>query len=121
MLLSTLSYLGQLATVLAIFVAVLLLTFFTTRFLGRYQKGKSAGSNLEVVETLKITTNKYLQIVKVGERYLVIGIGKEEIHMLAELSADEVKIVKAQEDGNKAFREILERAKQSKDTNDDEE
>ena len=80
----------QFLTVLLVFLVVLALTYFTTRFVGNYSRIKSFNKNFEVVETLRITNGKYLQIVKVGSKYVCIGIGKDSITSICELSPDEV-------------------------------
>lgn len=76
----------QFMTVLLLFLFVLAVTYVATRWIAGYQKGKSAGSNIELIETARIAPNKYLQLVRAGSKYLLIAVGKDEIHMLAELS-----------------------------------
>ena len=85
------SYL-QFITVLILFVFVLGITYATTRWIAGYQKNKMISGNLEVMETLRIANNKYVQIVRAGSKYLVIAIGKDEIHMLSELSEEEITV-----------------------------
>lgn len=104
------SYL-QFLTVLVLFVFVLGITYVTTRWIANYQKGKTAGGNLEVVETLRITSNKYVQIVRAGDKYLVIAVGKDEVHMLAELSEEELLLVDARAGGDMNFGNILDKFK----------
>lgn len=117
MLLSgTLDSVFDLLTVLFIFVVVIILTYYTTRFIAGYQKNKSVGRNLEVLESYRVTSNKYLQIVRAGKKYLVIGIGKDEIHVLAELSEDELTLFSGNEGtGTLSFKELLDKAKHMKD------
>jgi len=103
------SYL-QFITVLILFVFVLVITYVTTKWIAGYQKGKSAGSNMEVVETLRVTGNKYLQIVRVGNKYMVIAIGKDEIHMLTEVSEDDL-IWKESRESEMNFSALLEKFK----------
>ena len=97
----------QLIGVLLIFVFVLVITYFTTRFIAGYQKVQSQGRNLKVVETLRLVNNKYLQIVKAGEKYLVIAIGKDEVRLLATLSEDELNTYEppAPSNGNGSFQD----------------
>ncbi len=83
---------AQFLTVLIIFIGVLALTYFTTRWVASYQKGKMMSGNIQVLETFKITQNKYIQIVRIGEHYYAIAIGKDNITMLGELSEDEIHI-----------------------------
>lgn len=88
------SYL-QFITVLILFVFVLAITYATTRWIAGYQKNKAACGNLEIVETLRVASNKYIQIVRAGSKYLVIAVGKDEVHMLSELSGEELKVWEA--------------------------
>lgn len=101
----------QFMTVLILFVFVLAVTWLTTRWIAGYQKTKAAGCNLEVIETMRVTGNKYLQIVRAGEKYLVIAVGKDEIHMLAELSREEIQFHENGNGQNLNFGDILEKFK----------
>lgn len=112
------SYL-QFLTVLILFVFVLGITWATTRWIANYQKGRALSSNLEVVETLRITGNKFLQIVRAGKKYLVIAVGKDEIHMLAELTQDEVTTLKEHDAQNPDFKSIFEKFRKQNAKEDD--
>ncbi|MBR1622453.1 MAG: flagellar biosynthetic protein FliO [Pseudobutyrivibrio sp.] len=77
---------------LVVFVGVLALTTFVTKWIAGYQKTQGLNRNLEIIEAIRLTNNKYLQIVRAGEdRFFVIAIGKEEITLLGELSRDQLK------------------------------
>ncbi len=105
---------AQFLTVLIIFVGVLALTYFTTRWVASYQKGKMMSGNIQVLETFKITQSKYIQIVRIGEHYYAIAIGKDDITMLGELKEEEIHI---QEDSGMPkmdFKQLLENAKNMK-------
>lgn len=108
------SYL-QFITVLILFVFVLLITYWTTRWIARYQKGKAGAGNLEVIETCRISPNKYVQILRAGEKYLVIAVGKDEIHMLAELSEEELLLQKNSEEASVSFAGVFEQMKKLKE------
>lgn len=101
------SYL-QLLTVLLLFVFVLAITYLTTRWIAGYQKSRMQGGNLEVMETCRLTSNKYLQIVRAGKKYVLIAVGKDEVHMLAELSEEELSLMKDEGQGQLDFSSILE-------------
>lgn len=87
---STLSSFVQLLGVVVIFIFVLVITYFTTKWLGGLQKAHTAGRNLQVIETMQIMNNKYIQMIKTGEVYLVIAVGKDEVTLLAQLTADQL-------------------------------
>lgn len=81
----------QLLIVLFCFVAVLGLTYLTTKWIAGYQKGLSGKKNLEVVETMQLAANKYVQIIRVGlDVYYVIGVGKEEISLLGQVTREQL-------------------------------
>ena len=54
------SYL-QFMTVLIMFVFVLAITYFTTKWIAGYQQSKGAGANLEVIESFRLADNKYVR------------------------------------------------------------
>lgn len=101
----------QLIGVLLIFLFVLFITWLTTRFIAGYQKVQTTGKNLKLVETLRLTNNKYLQIVQAGEKYLVLAIGKDEVRLLTTLAEDELlpaeELVSAGGQFQDAFKEAL--------------
>lgn len=102
----------EVMTVLIIFVLVLVLTYFVTRWIANYQKGQFSTGNIEVIEMRRIAQNKYIQIVRVGDTYLALGIGKDEIQVLAELSKDEIRESSRSEmKPFPDFKKILERSK----------
>ena len=106
---------AQFLTVLVIFVGVLALTYFTTRWVASYQKGKMMSGNIRVVETFKITQNKYIQIVQIGEHYYAIAIGKDNITMLGELKEEEIHLSEDMGAMPKMdFKQLLENAKNMK-------
>ena len=105
----------QFITVLILFVLILAVTYLVTRWIAKVQKDKIGVGNLEVIETCRITPNKYIQIVRAGEKYLVIGIGKDEVHMLAELSEDELALQEEIQEQPMSFAGILDRVKNIKE------
>lgn len=80
----------QLIGVLLIFVFVLLITYLTTKWMGGFQKAHSNNKNLKIIETIHVGNNKIVEIVQAGTKYLVIAVGKDEVHLLTELSEAEL-------------------------------
>lgn len=105
---------AQFLTVLLIFIGVLALTYFTTRWIASYQKGKMLSGNIHVLETFKITQNKYVQIIRVGEHYYAIAIGKDTITLLGELKEEEIHISEDTGMPQMDFKQLLENAKNFK-------
>lgn len=115
---SSLDSFVQLITVLIIFIFVLILTYFTTRWMAGIQKGRSVNKNLRIVETIHVGNNKMISIVEAGKKYIVVSIGKDEVNYLTELSPDEIKDFSFM-DSDKAkvqpdtFAEIIDRLKKN--------
>lgn len=80
----------QLIVALIVFIIVIALTGITTKWIGGYQKTRYLNKNLQPIETMKVGNNKFIQLVKVGEVYLVLGVGKDEVNAIAKLTKDEL-------------------------------
>lgn len=109
----------QLIVVLVIFSFVLVMTVFTTRFIGGYQKLKMSNKNMQLIETLRLSNTKYLALMKVADKYVVIGVGKDEINKIIELDESEVPDIQPVEEGKpdrlvEGFQDILEKFKNKK-------
>ena len=106
----------QLLGVVLIFVFVLAATYFTTKWIANYQRTTTKNRNIRIIETCRLTSNKYIQIVQVGEKYLAIAVAKDQITVLAELSEDEIIDFSAEYENNKkeSFSKILEKVKELK-------
>ena len=82
----------DLITVLVIFLFVLALTYYVTRWIAGYQKTKTANGNLSVIEVIRISNNQYIQLVRAGmDKYLVVGVSKDNMALLATLTEEELR------------------------------
>ena len=103
---------AQLLTVILLFVVVLGATWLTTRYVAGVQKGKMKGSNFEVIDTFRLTQNKYVQILRIGKKHMAAAICKDTVTVLREL--DESEIVFHDSDLSKkavSFEDIFNKAK----------
>lgn len=105
----------QFMTVLILFVFILAATYLVTKWIAKAQKEKVGNGNLEVIETCRITPNKYVQIIRAGGKYLVIAIGKDEIHMLAELTEGDLILQEPPKGQASDFAGILEKVRKLKE------
>lgn len=103
----------QLIGVLLVFLFVLAITYFTTKWIAGYQKGAMCNKNIRVIETFRVNNNKYIQIIQVGEKYLAISVCKDNINVLTELTEEQLTWLPAKEEGNGTqgtdFQEVLEK------------
>ena len=113
---SSLSSTVQFINVLLLFAFVLFITYFTTRFVGNFQKERLTGSNITIVETQRIAPNKYIQIVKIADRYFAIAVCKDSVTTISEITGDSLNL--SEEPLKKvSFKEFLKRAKEEEKDN----
>ncbi|MBE5916117.1 MAG: hypothetical protein E7273_04670 [Pseudobutyrivibrio ruminis] len=103
----------QLIFALVVFVGILALTAFVTKWIAGYQKTQGLNRNLEIIEAIRLSNNKYIQIIRAGEdKYFVIAIGKDEVTLLGELSSSQLKEIEVGDNsiqGSIDFKSILEK------------
>ena len=101
---------AQFVTVLLIFLFVLVITYFTTRYIASIEKKRMVTGNMELLDALRISNNKYLQIVKVGSKYLCLAVCKDTVTVLVELEQEDIKEIEP-EIKPVDFQTILEKVK----------
>lgn len=103
----------ELVSVLLVFVFVLVITYFATRWMGNYEKARMKSKNLQIIETIPAGSNKMISLIKAGTVYLVVSVGKDEIHPLATLTEEQLTDFSFMmetsntETGTESFQEIL--------------
>ncbi len=107
------SYL-QFVSMLLVFVAVLAATYFFTKWMAGYQKDRNTSGNIEVIETMRLSTTKYIQIVRIGQRYVAIAVGKDEVTNLGDISREDLIIREDKPEDTVSFKEILDKLKGEK-------
>lgn len=98
----------QFITVLIIFVLVLAVTAFTTRWIANYQKQQNKGANIEVLETTRIANNKYIQLVRIGGGIFAVAVCKDSVTLLGEIPGDQIK--EGATDTGFQFKDFLDRS-----------
>lgn len=100
---------------LIVFLLVLGITYIVTRWIGSYQKVQLKNRNMQVIETLRISNNRFIQLVKVADEYLVIGLGKDSIQLLSKLDEKSVQVLNLPEETKQeSFQDILKKMKAKK-------
>lgn len=79
---------AQFLTVLFIFVLVLAITYFVTRYIGRLQKTTTSGDNIEVIEAVRISQGAFIEIVRVGDKLMALAISKDNVTYLCDVEKD---------------------------------
>lgn len=114
----------QMLAVLLVFVVVLVITYYATKWLAKSGAIQPQSSNIKVVETFKIAPNKYIQIVKLGTKYYSIGVTKENITFLTPLDEEQLDFTEKAINQQIPFKDVLSRfakAKRSDETDENNE
>lgn len=104
----------QLIGLILLLIVILIATYYTTRFVGRMKLGQMKESNFKVIDAYRISPNKVVQIVKIGNKYIVLGIGKDTINYITQLDEAEVFIRENSAGEKMSFKQILEKIKSNK-------
>ena len=105
---NSLQSLFELLGLILIFVIVLVVCYYTTKFVAGRQLVQKKMGNFEIVETYTIAQNKYLQLIRMGNKYVVISVAKESVNVITELEETEVcRIQNNVSLSGKSFKEIL--------------
>lgn len=103
----------DLLLLLLIFAGIIFMAYWTSKMAAKLQSNTMAKGNMEIVETMRVQNNKFIQIVKIGKKYVAIGVGKDEITFLTEI--DEAELVKRTDvtNGDVGFKDIFGRLMKS--------
>lgn len=102
---------AQFITVLILFVIVLAITAFTTRWIAGYQKQQNLNSNIEVIDTQRIANGKYIQIIRLGEKYIAVAVCKDTVTMLTEVHQEQLLSKETGSVNVAGFSELFEKVK----------
>lgn len=80
----------SLASVLILTVLILYLSHLFTKSLGNGIGMKRGGTCMQMLDRLPLGQDKAVAVIRMGNRYYLIGIASSQITLLAELSEEEV-------------------------------
>jgi flagellar protein FliO/FliZ len=88
---------------------IIVACYYTTRFIGRKSQGiqgGGSGKNIRALETFRVTQNKYLQLIKCGDKYLLISVTKDNISLVSEIDGESL-LTESASGNHKSFKEII--------------
>lgn len=99
---------AEFITVLLLFVIVLAVTALTTKWIANYQKQQGVNGNVQVIETARISNSKYIQIVRIGGKYVALAVCKDTVTMLGEIPEEQLNTTGGAQ--GFSFRQFLDKA-----------
>lgn len=102
---------AQFITVFILFIVVLVITAFTTRWIAGYQKQQNIIGNIEVIDTQRIANGKYIQIIRVGDKYIAVAVCKDTVTMLTEVDKEQIRLNETGSVSAAGFGELFDKVK----------
>ncbi|MDE7187360.1 MAG: flagellar biosynthetic protein FliO [Lachnospiraceae bacterium] len=99
----------QFMTVLILFLLVLAVTYFVTKWMAGYQRSRVSNANMEVLETIGLSNNKYIQLIRIGQKYLAVAICKDTVTMLTEIPEQDLILSDGSVSKTMGFKDILDK------------
>ena len=112
---------GQFFVMLLIFVIVLALTYFTTKFVGEHQKKTMSHGNIKVIESSRISNSKVLEIVKAGDKAFLIAVCKDTVTLIGEVNEDSLESSVPEKNTSESFGNVFSRFKVNSGKEEDDE
>lgn len=101
-----------------VLVVVIVLCYFTTRFIANYQKGIVGKGNIEILEAKSLGNNKYIEIIRIGEECFALGVAKDNITFISKVDRDTLKYEQPQTNKTKeSFSQLLDKLKNGRYNN----
>ncbi|MDF2944498.1 MAG: hypothetical protein K0S01_3356 [Herbinix sp.] len=110
---SSFDSISQLVGLVFLLIIILVAAYFTSKFVGGIKLGQLRNSNFKVIDSYRISPNKMIQIVKIGNKFVVIAIGKDTINYVTELDEAEVLIKEIQNGDKQNFKQILDKLRKN--------
>ena len=110
---SSLQSILELIGIIIIFLIILAAAYFTSVFVGKTQGNGHLGrqKNIKLIETFRISSSQFLQIVKIGNRYFALAVSRNHTEFIAELNEDEL-FLQETVDATIPFQNIFEKVKE---------
>ncbi len=73
-----------------IFIFIVLLAYYLTKIIAKKRMQVLNGKNIKLLEMVTVGIGVSLGIVKVGNKHMLVSIGKEQITLLKELDSEDL-------------------------------
>ena len=113
---STADLVWRLLQVFLATIFVALLAYYSLKMMGLARSRRMAGGNLSLIESIAVGQQSMVQLIKVGDEFIVIGVTKENVSLLCTLDETQVTVPEVGNimPGNINFAKILGRFQENK-------
>ncbi len=88
---SALDLYGRLVFSLFAFVIVIVFAYLFTKWFASYKYIRKSNGNVEILESVPVAHQNSLSLIKVGEKYILIGVTKDKISFITEVDKASIK------------------------------
>jgi len=88
---------GQFFLLIIVFAFVLFLAYFSTKRLAAFKTGMRKNDFMKVVSVVPVGGGNSVSLLKVGERYFLLGVSKERIVCISEIDGKDIPEIKEEE------------------------
>ncbi|MCL2188141.1 MAG: flagellar biosynthetic protein FliO [Defluviitaleaceae bacterium] len=106
---------GPFLYMLVVLLFIIALCWFILRLTGAVKRRGTTSGNLELKESIFVASQNMIQLVRAGDKYLVLGVSKERVTLLAELDEKQIKEAEETPPMGVTFGKVLERFLPPKD------
>lgn len=94
---------GPTLGLIAVLLAVLLLAYYATRYIGKKSGGLTRAAHMRVKERVVLAKDKSVVLLETKNKYYLIGVTGQNIGLIAELDREELKELEPEEAEQKQF------------------
>lgn len=106
---------GQFFSSIIILILILLLFYWASKFIVSQKHKLGKNSNMQIIESLPVGYQSTIQLVRVTDKTILIGVTKEKISFLCEVNSDNIKQINDVQIP-KSFKDYLQNFVDKKDT-----
>lgn len=105
----------EVVLLLLLFLLIIMIAYYFTYAIARVQKGIRSNKNLEIIEVINLGQSKYLELVRIGNQYVVISVAKQHVETVLTLKAEDLDLNDDVQNAKMLpFQQILDRYKNGK-------
>lgn len=76
------------AYIIILFIIILFGAYYVSRYVGNFQSRKTNNSNMKIIGVISVGPQKTLQLVRIGQEIILIGVSKDKISYIKDISID---------------------------------
>lgn len=81
----------ELVVLLIIFALVLFASYYVTKWIAKRGMPGNKQGNIEIIESFRLDQTKTIAIIRIGKKYLAVGMTKESFKVLYEINMEDLE------------------------------